>query len=94
MQVSERGTKDMNTKDSASSSKFVNPCEFKDIQTYKDLETWLKKKYCYGLEIFSLNLKKATSAVAYSWILKARITKCFAGNPENLLDIGCGGKCG
>jgi ubiquinone/menaquinone biosynthesis C-methylase UbiE len=34
--------------------------------------------------------RKATSAAAYSWIVKARITEMFAGTPNLVLNVGCG----
>jgi ubiquinone/menaquinone biosynthesis C-methylase UbiE len=42
------------------------------------------------LEEMQIDINKATSANAYSWIIKGNITMKFAQYSERVLDVGCG----
>lgn len=42
------------------------------------------------LEEMQMDVKKATSANAFSWIIKGNITMNFAQDAEMILDVGCG----
>lgn len=55
---------------------------------------WVTKDYKLrrkrDLEEMQKDLKKATSANSFSWIIKGNITMKFAQNAERVLDVGCG----
>jgi len=59
-----------------------------------DVREWVTKKYTLrkkrDLEEMQTDLRKATSANAYSWIKKGNITLEFAEGSEKILDVGCG----
>jgi len=59
-----------------------------------DAYEWVTKNYRLrkkrDLEEMQKDLKKATSANAYSWIRKGNITMELTKGSENILDVGCG----
>jgi ubiquinone/menaquinone biosynthesis C-methylase UbiE len=59
-----------------------------------DAYEWVTKNYCLrkkrDLEEMQKDLKKATSANAYSWIKKGNMTMELTKGSENILDVGCG----
>jgi len=52
----------------------------------RDYRLWRKR----DLEEMQTDIKKATSANAFSWIIKGNITMRFAQGAERILDVGCG----
>jgi ubiquinone/menaquinone biosynthesis C-methylase UbiE len=60
----------------------------------KDPYEWVTESHTLrkkrDLEEMQMDMMKATSANAYSWIKKGNITMEFAGNAEKVLDVGCG----
>lgn len=49
-----------------------------------------KLKQTRSIEEMTGNLHKATSAAAYSWIVKGLVTTKLANNPKLTLNVGCG----
>lgn len=62
--------------------RIMDPCEW--------ITDAFRLKHRRSIEELQSDLNKATSAVAYSWIRKANITKELAVEPKRALDVGCG----
>jgi ubiquinone/menaquinone biosynthesis C-methylase UbiE len=59
-----------------------------------DLYEWVTKTFTLrnkrDLEEMQTDARKATSANAFSWIIKGNITMEFADDAKEILDVGCG----
>ncbi len=59
-----------------------------------DLYEWVTETFTLrnkrDLEEMQTDARKATSANAFSWIIKGNITMEFADDAEEILDVGCG----